>query len=81
MCICIEWSDRTAQNMKYEPHQFNQHQYQDLLLRNTDIYASAKYEDMVASFRGVPSMRILNVGCGSGELSFLLAAEGHTVSA
>lgn len=65
--------------MSHGPHQFNPHQYQDLLLRNTDIYARAKYEYMVASFRGVPPMRILNVGCGSGELSFLLAAEGHAV--
>lgn len=59
---------------------FNQYQYEDLLIRGDDPYARAKYEIILGYFRGRSPMRILNAGCGSGELSFLLAAMGHVVT-
>lgn len=58
---------------------FNQYQYDDLLSRSSDPYANAKYTMIRSYLREQSPSRILNVGCGSGELSFLLAADGHTV--
>lgn len=58
---------------------FNQYQYNDLLARSFDPYANVKYALIRGYLRGEASLRILNAGCGSGELSFLLAADGHTV--
>ncbi len=58
---------------------FNQYQYDDLLARQNDAYASAKYRVILRALSGREPLTILNAGCGSGELSFLLAAAGHTV--
>lgn len=57
----------------------NQYQYDDLKEKGDDLYASTKYgiiRDALA-LHGV--LRVLNAGCGSGELSFLLAEDGRMV--
>lgn len=58
---------------------FNQYQYDDMLIRQVDPYANAKYNIITSYLASQPPLRILNAGCGSGELSFLLAAAGHTI--
>lgn len=56
------------------------YQYQDFLVRSQDQYANTKYGILLDYLHGQPSLDILNAGCGSGELSFLLAAAGHQVT-
>lgn len=58
---------------------FNQYQYDDLLVKQADPYANAKYKIILKCVHQDRPLRILNAGCGSGELSFLLASLGHTV--
>ena len=58
---------------------FNQYQYDDLLNRSQDTYANTKYEIILRLLRNRTNLRILNVGCGSGELCFQLARAGHRV--
>jgi len=58
---------------------FNQAQYDDLSVKSKDLYAQTKYDILLGFLRGRPPLRILNAGCGSGELSFRLAAQGHHV--
>jgi 2-polyprenyl-3-methyl-5-hydroxy-6-metoxy-1,4-benzoquinol methylase len=58
---------------------FNQAQYDDFLARSGDVYAQSKYQVLLRWLRGRGRLRILNAGCGSGELSCLLAAAGHQV--
>lgn len=58
---------------------FNDYQYRDLLDRFSDLYANTKYEIISNFLKSRPALKILNAGCGSGELSFLLAALGHEV--
>jgi SAM-dependent methyltransferase len=58
---------------------FNECQYADFLAKSEDVYAHTKYEILLRWLRGRGSLRVLNAGCGSGELSQLLAAEGHDV--
>jgi 2-polyprenyl-3-methyl-5-hydroxy-6-metoxy-1,4-benzoquinol methylase len=58
---------------------FNEYQYADLVDRSKDPYAAAKYDIIARHLGGYPHLSILNAGCGSGELSFLLAAAGHRV--
>jgi SAM-dependent methyltransferase len=58
---------------------FSAYQYQDLLDRQEDLYARAKYEMILARLEGRSGLDILNAGCGSGDLSFLLARAGHRV--
>ncbi|MEK7164929.1 MAG: class I SAM-dependent methyltransferase [Patescibacteria group bacterium] len=58
---------------------FNQYQYDDLKARGHDLYAAAKFQIIFDYLRGKESLRILNAGCGSGELSFMLANAGHTI--
>ena len=58
---------------------FNPYQFDDLLTRSQDQYAHAKYRIIAAYLQGAGPLRVLNAGCGSGELSLLLAAAGHTV--
>ena len=58
---------------------YNQYQFDDLLARENDLYANTKYEIILGYLAGTRGLRILNVGCGSGELSFMLAAAGHRV--
>ncbi|MGH7172855.1 MAG: class I SAM-dependent methyltransferase [Gemmataceae bacterium] len=57
----------------------NAYQYEDLLVRSNDLYAAAKYQILLRHLEGERELSILNAGCGSGELSFLLAAAGHRV--
>lgn len=58
---------------------FIQEQYDDLLDRPFDPYAQSKYEELLSWISSQAPMHCLNVGCGSGELSFQLAQRGHTV--
>jgi 2-polyprenyl-3-methyl-5-hydroxy-6-metoxy-1,4-benzoquinol methylase len=58
---------------------FNQAQYDDFLAKSGDVYARTKYEVLLRWMSGRGRLRILNAGCGSGELSCLLAAAGHQV--
>ena len=59
---------------------FNAYQYQDLLARSRDQYAHTKYR-ILLEWLGAERkpLRILNAGCGSGDLSFLLAGAGHEI--
>ena len=63
----------------FQPATLNPYQYQDLLLRPHDPYAAAKYQILLRHVVGESCLSILNAGCGSGELSLLLAAAGHRV--
>ncbi len=61
---------------------FNPYQYEDLKTRSQDAYANAKYDILCAWVRTISNdkpLNILNAGCGSGELSFLLGSKGHRV--
>jgi len=58
---------------------FNAYQYTDLVHREADVYANAKYQIILGYLAGRRQLRVLNAGCGSGELSFLLAVAGHAV--
>lgn len=58
---------------------FNPYQYKDLESRPGDPYASAKYGIILRALQGKKSLRILNAGCGAGDVSFLLAKAGHRV--
>jgi 2-polyprenyl-3-methyl-5-hydroxy-6-metoxy-1,4-benzoquinol methylase len=59
---------------------FNQAQYDDLAVKSEDVYAHTKYDILEHYLADRPFMRILNVGCGSGDLSIRLAQLGHDVS-
>lgn len=61
------------------PSTFNQAQYDDFLAKSGDVYARTKYEVLLRWMSGRGRLRVLNAGCGSGELSCLLAAAGHQV--
>jgi 2-polyprenyl-3-methyl-5-hydroxy-6-metoxy-1,4-benzoquinol methylase len=58
---------------------FNQAQYDDFLVKSEDVYARTKYEILLGWLRSRGTLRVLNAGCGSGELSLLMAREGHQV--
>lgn len=58
----------------------NKYQYNDLLIRSKDPYANAKYEIILKWLKNYNIKTILNAGCGSGELSFILAENGYTVT-
>src|SRR6516164_4846077 len=58
---------------------FNQAQYDDLVVKSKDVYAHTKYDILERYLADRPFMRILNVGCGSGDLSIRLAQLGHDV--
>jgi SAM-dependent methyltransferase len=58
---------------------FNPYQYADLQDRSADLYASTKYDILLHWLSGKRGLRILNAGCGSGDLSFRLASAGHSV--
>lgn len=58
---------------------YNQYQYNDLREKSGDLYALTKYGIIKEALAGCGPLRILNAGCGSGELSFLLAQDGHRV--
>ena len=61
------------------PSTFNQAQYDDFLAKSGDVYAQSKYRVLLRWMSGRGRLRVLNAGCGSGELSCLLAAAGHQV--
>jgi 2-polyprenyl-3-methyl-5-hydroxy-6-metoxy-1,4-benzoquinol methylase len=61
------------------PCTFNQAQYDDFLARSGDVYAQSKYRVLLRWMSGRGRLRVLNAGCGSGELSCLMAAAGHRV--
>ena len=58
-----------------------EYEKEDMYERQHDAYAHAKYEILLSWLADTvhTSQRILNVGCGSGELCFLLAQQGHLV--
>lgn len=60
---------------------FTEYQYDDLIKRENDPYAKAKYSLLLGYLKksGRSGLRILNAGCGSGELSVLLSRAGHKV--
>lgn len=58
---------------------FNQAMYHDLLCRSQDVYAGTKDDILLDHVARQTGLRILNVGCGTGELSLRLAARGHRV--
>lgn len=58
---------------------FNEYQYQDFLIRGQDFYAASKYKIILEYLKKSGVRKILNVGCGSGELSYLLSAAGYEV--
>jgi 2-polyprenyl-3-methyl-5-hydroxy-6-metoxy-1,4-benzoquinol methylase len=62
-----------------ETSYYNEYQYADLVDRSKDPYAAAKYDVICRCLTGRRNLTILNAGCGSGELSFRLAAAGHRV--
>lgn len=60
---------------------FTNYQYDDLKNREQDNYANAKYALLLKYLKKKRkgSLSILNAGCGSGDLSILLAQAGHKV--
>lgn len=58
---------------------FIQFQYDDLAAKAQDLYASTKYQILENYLKNEKNLRILSVGCGSGEMSLQLAARGHSV--
>lgn len=58
---------------------FNQYQFDDLLIRESDIYTQTKDEMILDYLKDRGPLKILEVGCGSGALSFSLAEKGHAV--
>lgn len=54
----------------------NKYQYDDLLIRSKDPYANAKYGIILKWLKSENIKTVLNAGCGSGELSFILAQNG-----
>lgn len=55
------------------------YQLRDMTSRANDLYALRKYEIILDWLNEFASLKILNVGCGSGELSHLLTEKGHEV--
>src|SRR5262249_3036617 len=59
--------------------QANAYQDQDLRGLSADRYAQTKYDVLLRWLAGRRGLRVLNAGCGSGELSLQLVAAGHQV--
>jgi 2-polyprenyl-3-methyl-5-hydroxy-6-metoxy-1,4-benzoquinol methylase len=47
----------------------------DYLARSADYYALTKYKIVMAWLPKTPNLRVLNAGCGSGEMNILLAQQ------
>jgi len=58
----------------------NKYQYDDLLKRSQDPYANVKYGIVLDWLKKENIRTVLNGGCGSGELSILLAQRGYNVT-
>jgi dolichyl-phosphate beta-glucosyltransferase len=58
-----------------------EYQNHDYEVRAVDGYAAKKYEIILSWLAQSPCSRVLNVGCGSGELNVLLATRGYSVDA
>jgi 2-polyprenyl-3-methyl-5-hydroxy-6-metoxy-1,4-benzoquinol methylase len=58
---------------------FNEAQYEDFCSKSLDLYAQTKYDMLLEYLAGRRGLRVLNAGCGSGELSLRLAEAGHQV--
>lgn len=56
-----------------------EYQLQQLESQSEGQYAKTKFEIIMAWLSGSPPLRILNVGCGLGELSLMMAHAGHDV--
>ena len=50
-----------------------QYKLQDYLARSQDIYTLTKYKIVMKWLPKQPNLRVLNAGCGSGEMNILLA--------
>lgn len=57
----------------------NKYQYEDLLIRSQDRYAQAKHKFILDRLKDQNINTVLDVGCGSGELSIMLAQNGYYV--
>lgn len=60
---------------------FNSYQYKDFENKENEQYAYTKYKLILGYLKktGKNNLNILNAGCGSGDLSILLASAGHNV--
>jgi SAM-dependent methyltransferase len=64
---------------KSNPNTFIPFQYADLAAKSQDLYANTKYEILESYLNHARPMRILCVGCGSGDMALQVAARGHSV--
>ncbi|NJR12730.1 class I SAM-dependent methyltransferase [bacterium] len=51
------------------------YKHDDYSIRSQDSYAHAKYEIVLKWLPQTPNLRVLNAGCGSGEMNILLARQ------
>lgn len=50
-----------------------QYKHEDYAVRSNDAYALSKYQIILSWLPGTEGLRVLNAGCGSGEMTALLA--------
>src|SRR3989338_8889960 len=62
------------------PHENLEAKYKDYSCRDKDINMQSKYQYFL-KFINNKNLSILNVGCGSGEFTKILALKGHSVDA
>jgi SAM-dependent methyltransferase len=49
------------------------YKHSDYAIRSADLYADSKYKLVMDRLPNTPNLRILNAGCGSGEMSVILS--------